>query len=392
MKVLYITLENVSLHKGSVIHIKEIVAGLRQAGHEVGLAARSFGPIHDTESSHNVCPTFERGAGTLISYFVSGFLLLFRLFKIIDRYDLVYARDYHATVLAYLPCLLFQKKLIFEINGLANEEQRLKKDSLPNRAAVFLIRHAEKEATKAADRIISVTPQIAGYLCRELRCQQSKIEIVGNGVNTAKFHPIRDEVLLSGYRGRIGIKPGERVLVFVGNLARWQGIETLIDCSVDLLARKNTLKFLIVGDGPLRAKLLEKTRKARVENAVIFTGMVDYAEVPFYINLADIGVAPFISNRNTKTGVSPLKIFEYMACGKPVVASRIEGLEFIEHEGVGRLVTPGAVRDFAEALNDLLQDDSKRAEMGEKASRIAVEKFSWTSKVEKIQGILQKMA
>ncbi len=392
MKILYVTLENLSLHKGSVIHIKEIVNGLRYQGHEVGLVARSSNPYEDTESFYCLCLAPERGGGTLRSHFISAILLFLRLFKILKGYDIVYARDYHATILAFLPCFLFSKKLIFEINGLANEEQRLKKDSFLNRALVVFIRKAEKAAAKAADRIVCVTPQIARYLRQDLHCEQDKIEIVGNGVNTGKFHPIRDEVSLSAYRERIGIKPREKVLVFVGNLARWQGIETLIDCSVDLLTKQNRLKFLIVGDGPLRADLLEKARDAGVENSFIFTGMVDYEEVPFYINLGDIGVAPFISKRNTRTGVSPLKVFEYMACGKPVVASRIEGLEFVEHEGIGRLIAPGAVQGFAEALNDLLQNDGKRTEMGEKASRIAFEEFSWASKAEKIQSILQKMA
>jgi glycosyltransferase involved in cell wall biosynthesis len=251
---------------------------------------------------------------------------------------------------------------------------------------------AEKASAAAADRIICVTPQIAQYLSRELRCRQDKIEIVGNGVNTENFRPIRSEASLSVYRERTGIKPGEKVLVFVGNLARWQGIETLIDCAVPLLTSWKRLKFLIVGEGPLRAELQMKTEREGVKGSFIFTGMVDYDEVPFYLNLGDIGVAPFISNRNNKTGVSPLKVFEYMACGKPVVASRIDGLEFIEQEGVGRLIEAQSVRGFADAISDLLKNDGKRAEMGEKGNRIALRDFSWTSKSEKIQSILRKMA
>ena len=392
MNILYVTLENLSLRKGSVTHIKEIVNGFRKNGHEVGLVARGTAPIHEADVFYNIRSGDERGAGNLRAYFTSALRLFFRLTKITGRYDLVYARDYHATVLAYLPCVLFRRRLIFEINGLASEEQRLKKDSFMSRVAVFLIGQAEKAATRAADRIISVTPQIATYLLDRYRCKQEKIEIVGNGVNTGKFYPIQDESVLSACRARVGIRSGDKVLVFVGNLARWQGIETLIECSVELLLRNDGLKFLIVGGGPVEAALLEKARKAGVEKSFIFTGMVDYEEVPIYINIGDIGVAPFIAKRNTLTGVSPLKIFEYMACGKSVVASRIEGLEFVEEEGIGRLVAPGVVRDFTEALSSLLWDDVARAEMGKKASRIVFERFSWASKAERIQSILQKMA
>ncbi len=80
--------------------------------------------------------------------------------------------------------------------------------------------------------------------------------------------------------------------------------------------------------------------------------MMDYEVVPFLINLADICVAPFISKRNEKTGVSPLKIFEYMACGKPVIASRIKGLEFLEAGRAGRLTEPGDASRFGRSYKE----------------------------------------
>ena len=118
--------------------------------------------------------------------------------------------------------------------------------------------------------------------------------------------------------------------MFVGNIARWQGVEVLVDVAFRILNEEQRVKFVIVGEGVLKEGLVKKVSGSGYERSIIFTGMIDYKIVPQLINLADICVAPFISRRNEKTGVSPLKIFEYMACGKPVIASRIEGLEFIE--------------------------------------------------------------
>ena len=103
--------------------------------------------------------------------------------------------------------------------------------------------------------------------------------------------------------------------------------------------------------------------------------MIEYEDIPILINIADICVAPFISKRNRTTGVSPLKVFEYMACGKPVVGSRIEGLEFIEQEGVGRLIPPEDVMSLQEGLIDLIKNPQKRIMMGNKGLQIAREKF-----------------
>jgi len=91
------------------------------------------------------------------------------------------------------------------------------------------------------------------------------------------------------------------------------------------------------------------------------------------------------------TGVSPLKVFEYMACGKPVVSTRVEGLEFIEEQGAGRLAQPGDVKGLAEALGELIQNTEKRREMGLKGLQIAREKFDWRLKVAEVEAILKEL-
>src|SRR4030043_2461173 len=125
MRILYITLEDLSLHKGSVTHVKEIVAGLRKQGHQVGLIGRPWNSIA-----------------------FSSLFLLISLFAKLPRYDVIYARDYHTVMIALLPRLIFKKKLVFEINGLANEEQRLKGLTPLNRIFCLAIGKAEEVAAK----------------------------------------------------------------------------------------------------------------------------------------------------------------------------------------------------------------------------------------------------
>ncbi len=392
MKIVYITLENMSFHKGSVVHVKEVIIGLRKLGHHVTLIASALGKIEYADCFYNIYPN----AINLIkflglkkkSYFISLVALFLYLFKVIPRFEVIYAREFYVVLVALLPRLLFKRKLVFEINGLASEEQKLRGDSFINGICSFLLKIGEMFAAKCSNLVVSVTPQISSYLINHLHGRSNKIKVVQNGVNIRIFSPINDMTLLKEWRKKVGIQEDEVVVVFVGNIAPWQGVDVLLESAFQLLPKNERLKFLIVGDGLLRRTLAKKAEDSKWGEKIIFLGMRPYKEIPFLINIADICVAPFINERNRKTGVSPLKIFEYMACGKPVVSSRIEGLEFIEKEYAGQLAEPDDAVSLANALQGLLTNTEIRIEMGRRSLEIAREKFSWDSRVVEISKIL----
>ena len=396
MKVLYITLENLSLHKGSVVHVKEVVAGLRRRGHRVGLVASSFASVENADGFYNLecaSPTLRKRLRLRKQpYVISSLRLFVYLFKILPRYDLIYARDFHTVLIALIPRLLYRKRLIYEINGIASEEMRLRGKTLGNRIAVSLLRVAEGIAVKSSEKIISVTLQISSYLKEEHNSPSQKIAVVGNGVNTEEFRPLSKEGRVDVWRREFGIAPDDRIVMFVGNIARWQGVEMLVDVAFRILNKEQGVKFIIVGDGVLKDGLAKRVSESGYERSILFTGMVDYSIVPELINLADICVAPFISRRNEKTGVSPLKVFEYMACGKPVIASRIEGLEFLESEGAGRLTTPGDTVSLEESLRELLENPEERLNLGRRGLSLVRGRFDWEKRVTEIENVLRELA
>jgi glycosyltransferase involved in cell wall biosynthesis len=386
MKILYITLENLSLHKGSVVHVREIIAGLRKLGHEVGLIACSWYRFEKADRFYNLHKSlgFRRQP-----HFISSILLFIYLIKVLPRYDILYARDYHTVLIALIPRIIFNKRLVFEINGIANEEWKLKGDSILNLVISTLIRKAEGLAVRYSDRIVAVTPQIASYLVRQFYCPEDKVEVISNGVNTRIFHPIQDEASLLNWKKRLSLGKEDIVVTFIGNLAPWQGVNDLIQVAPALLGGKKNIRFLIIGDGVLKEDLEEEVRRLGISQHFLFTGMVNYDQIPFYINITDICVT---LKRRLKSGYSPLKLYEYMACGKPVVASRVEGLEFIEAEGAGRLVEPGDLRSLERVLLELLVGPQKRVEMGQKGLQIVKNKFSWDLGVLRIEKILERLA
>jgi glycosyltransferase involved in cell wall biosynthesis len=392
MKIVYITLENMSLHKGSVVHVKEVIIGLRNLGHQVTLIAPAFAEIENADCFYNIHPNAIKILKFLglkkKSYFISLVLLFLYFFSVLPRSDVIYAREFYVVLVALLPRLLFKRKLVFEINGMASEEQKLRGDSFINRICSFLLKMGEMFAAKCSNLVVSVTPQISSYLIYYFHCKSDKIKVVQNGVNIRVFSPMNDMALLREWRKKVEIEKDEVVVVFVGNIAPWQGVDILLESAFQLLPKNETLKFLIVGDGLLRRTLVKKAEDSKWGKKIIFLGMRPYEEIPFLINIADICVAPFIGERNRKTGVSPLKIYEYMACGQPVVSSRIEGLEFIEKEYAGELAEPDDAVSLAKALQDLLTNTDMRIEMGRRSLEIARERFSWDSRVVEIGKIL----
>jgi starch synthase len=393
MKILYITLENLSLHKGSVVHIKEIVAGLQKLGHHVGLVGSSQNKVEEVDNFYNLLHTpflllkfFELKKQP---YLISSIFLFFYLFKTLPRYDMIYARDYHTTIIAFLPRILFNKKLVFEMNGFASEEEGLKGNSFFRKVLVWAIEKMEKLSTKCSNKIVTVTPYMATHLLQSYRCQPQKIEVIGNGVDIRKFYPIHDEALLLDRRKRIKIAPGEIVITFVGNLNKTQGVEDIVKVAPSIIGEIGNTKFLIIGDGMLKEELEEEVKRLRLSEYFIFTGMIDYGEVPLYVNISDICI---LLKRKLKSGWSPIKLYEYMACGKPVVCSRVEGLEFIGSEGAGRVIEPGDLDDLKEALFDLLRFPEKRVDMGQRGLKIAHERFAWDLRVSHIEKILKELA
>ncbi len=145
---------------------------------------------------------------------------------------------------------------------------------------------------------------------------------VPNGVDTDLFVPKYQGTL----RSKIGFSQDDTVLGFVGALGEWVNLEPLIAA---LDREKNTLssyKLLIVGSGPKRAEIQYMAKQYSCENAIVFSGTVPYEQVPDYINCMDVCILPFTEDDVSQKAV-PLKLFEYMSCEKPVIASPLAGIK-----------------------------------------------------------------
>jgi len=274
---------------------------------------------------------------------------------------------------------------IKEVNGLLANEMQVTGAS--RGFALKIINRIEKASIGKADRIIVVTSKLKDTLMHEYNIQENKIEVIENGANIDLFRPMPIETS----KKELNLNPGHSYICFVGNFAAWQGLEYLIRCVPFVHESCPDARFLLVGDGTLKSKLLEMARELGVSEKVIFTGMVAYEKVPLYINSSEVCVAPFIKMRNERIGLSPLKLYEYMACGKSVVASNITGVgNVLEKRTAGISIEPENPDELSKAIIKLLKDEKLRDEMGRNGREYVVKEHSWKSVAMKIISICEE--
>jgi len=236
---------------------------------------------------------------------------------------------------------------------------------------------------RRADRIRVVTSELKSILT-SCGIPGEKITVVDNGTNTSMFRPLDK----CACRRRLGI-PGEvqgPVLTFVGNL--WPAIDmaTLFQALVLLRVRGRAARLLVVGNGPERQKLAEKAAALLPADVVRFLGGQAPETAAIAIGAADLGVAPFRRARNERVGLSPLKIRDYAAAGRPVVASELAGIKELASQPWLFLAEAENPDALATAINHCL--DSNPAMLGKQARDYALANFSWAKVARSVSSLV----
>jgi glycosyltransferase involved in cell wall biosynthesis len=274
---------------------------------------------------------------------------------------------------------------IIEINGLITYESIESDPRYVPRIYLMTYSIIERFYLRMAYRVVAVTAGLQRYIHRTYRVPLQRISVIENAANTDLFRPMNAEAC----RKALNLDSSFAYVGFVGTLARWQGIEYLIKAAVKVIHEIPNVKFLIVGDGVMKSELVRMSKELQISNYIIFTGLVPYIEVPRYINACDICIVPKTAF-NVRTGMSPLKLYEYLACGRPVIASDIEGLsDFLNRAQAGIIVPPERVEELSEAIIYLLKADNLRKEMGMRGRRAVVLEHSWLAVAQKIASLCE---
>lgn len=375
---------------GKMTHSCELIDGLAAGHNRLHIFSAIDLPFVHTDHIH-CSPIPDRGNLRLYGSIVRSLLRN----GASRRYDVIYTRNSFFGVLGDLfSGRIHGTPIICEVNGFFGDEIRLLDGSHSSSGIAAwmnqaLCRVSEEYLLKRADSIIAVTMGIKRHLVEEYGVDENRVTVIENGANTGIFRPGDQDQA----QKVLGLDLTARYVCFTGNFAPWQGLPDLIRAIPEILTTCPAARFLLVGDGVMRGRCIDLADELGVRDRIRFTGRVAYESVPAYVTASDVCVAPFIRDRNDTIGLSPLKVYEYMGCGKPVVASDIAGVrELLERSRGGIPVRPEDPAAIASAVSMLLTDSEMRTQMGRAGCEYVRKNNSWEIVARKVGEVCLEVA
>ncbi|HET8551467.1 MAG TPA: glycosyltransferase family 4 protein [Gammaproteobacteria bacterium] len=357
MKILYH--HRIGSRDGQYVHIDELTTALRSRGHEIVMV----GPRITGEQTFG---GESRFVAALKKYLPKALYELLEFFySVIDYLHLARAIRRHRPDIIYERYNLFWLSgvwarrrfgipLIIEVNApLYDERSRYGGISLKR-----LARFTERASWRGADYVATVTGVLAERVARE-GVPRRRIVVTPNGINRKRFTATLDK---AAAKRQLGLED-RLVIGFVGFAREWHGLERV----VELLGqdRSRNLFFLLVGDGLVCPALQRSAVSAGIGDRLRVTGIQPRDKVAEYVRAFDIALQPAVVDY-----ASPLKLFEYMACGTAIVAPDKENIREILTDGRdGLLFEPHNPASFATAVERLCSDAALRARLSDQAQR-----------------------
>ena len=403
MKLIYLrTYFNFNLRAGgSVGHTAGVINSLQKS---VNIHVISNDNLPEVEADVEIIKPFKVELGLLNN--LLEIIYNFRLRKILNKRISAYDAIYHRYTGNSFIAAYFSKKysipLILEFNSsvvwaIRNWTIRQK---FPKNLIRYLFNHLirlpltrkiEKYNLEKASVIVVVSNALKDTLLK-MRVPESKIIVNPNGVDPDKFS---NELSGTKLRKKLQINNKLIVLGFIGTFGQWHGILELTDAIIsfyfnypDMISKT---RFLIIGDGILMPEVKKKISDSNYADNVILTGLIPQNAAPEHLAACDIFLSPHIPNKDgTKFFGSPTKLFEYMAMGKPIIASDLDQIgEILSHNVDAYLTEPGNIDELVQAMKTLVNDSDLRTRLGKETRKKVLEYYTWDKHVNNILGKLQ---
>jgi glycosyltransferase involved in cell wall biosynthesis len=373
------------------VHIREMVRAFRELGHEVKVSAL----VSDLEASG----AREQRRWTQLRRFIPDTAYELaevaynvvgtrRVRRDIDAFgpDFVYDRHNSYSTAAVTAARRAGLPLVLEVNAPVVHERTVY-ENLQLRLPSLAIRY-EQRILSAASHLLAVSTPLKDFIVRTHGIAPEKITVLPNGVDPVRFSPA---VPPAPVRERFGLAGDAVLLVFSGHARPWHGLDVAVRSLGRLVAAGRDVHLMLLGGGPSEALLRSQAAEAGLAGRVHFAGRVPHDEVPGYLASADIALSS-----HAAFYASPLKIVEYMAMGKAIVAPSMPNIQdHLAHERSALLFDPESDRSLADAIERLVGDAGLRQALGAEARRLVVDRFNWRRNarlVEELAGSLRSTA
>ncbi|AMV73152.1 YqgM-like family glycosyltransferase [Desulfuromonas sp. DDH964] len=371
--------------RGCHVRIYEEARVLRRLGHEVRIVTYHLGRNLDDIPTERIpaVPWYRKlSAGPSWHKPYLDILLLFKAWQVARRFrpDLLHAHLHEGAFVAALLKPVLRLPIVFDCQGSLTGElvdhRFVRKGSLLYRVFYLL----EAWICRRADAIVTSATPTAELLKADFAVPEARITAVVDGVDAGDFHHHPGQHDL---KRELGLPPAKQVVVFLGAMNEYQGIDLLLDVIKTLSARRQDCHFLLMGY-PERA-YRERAATLGIAGLVTFTGKIPYDQAARYLSLGQIAISPKLS-RTEANG----KLFNYMACGLPAVVFDTR----INREILG---DAGLYAEFgdAEALTNglaaLLDDPERGRNLGRVAWQKALAEHSWANRATLLEHVYHRL-
>lgn len=334
-------------------------------------------PVYWVEGEHRAAALRRRWFSRAVADFVRlgiGWLNGWRAWKEIGSVDWAYERYGAFQALGWwfqqngVPWILETNEIYF-LNATKDRGMSALKE---------LLKLHEQWTYQHCDVLICVSSTLTHLLIKELKIDPRKVIVVPNGVDVAHLSP-------DGQTPR-RLLPGPTI-GFVGHLQQWQRLDLLLEALAVLRANGTAFSLIVVGDGPMRTAWENLAAHMGLADRVRFVGQVPWSEIPAYIAGFDLGYAGAMPLAAGAMYLSPLKLYEYAAMGKPVVATAYEDARRLSEDGVPvYLFDPDQRESLVRALHQAYAERDRWQKMGRRGREVIVARHSWEARVRTMIG------
>ena len=371
MRLLIVWAESVNRPTGGSGHFWGLLDGLSAAGCNIRAVCPRYGLAAVPHSPHvRYLPLPPRSLFTFLLLQV-WLLIAMPWYLLRHRPDVVYQRTWFLSFLARPLLWIAGVKLLMEIDAVVDEETRMRGQCRILAAAVRLL---ERLSFRFADGLVCVTEGIRNDVVRR-GARPDKTAVIHNAARITSTPPLD----LQNARRALGLPTEARIVGFAGTFAPWQGLDLLVDAALGIIAGcPEPVIFVLMGEGQMNDELRRHIAAARLTEQFIFLPPAGHEKVTILHAACDAVVIPIHDERKLRYGISPLKFWDAVSVGTPVIVPAGSELEvFLSRLRLPGVFEPSDTDDFTQKVLSALDQSevcqSRRAEI----RRIVQEEYSW---------------